>query len=67
MGEAKTNGPWRAERLLTREGDYVITAEVPRFNPPAEVIVWGSRIFVRTAAGEYREGIVTIPHNTFNE
>lgn len=44
-------------RLLTRDGGFVHEAEVPRFTPPAEVLVWGARVFVRRENGEYREGM----------
>lgn len=45
-------------RLYTRSGGYVVTVHVPPFNPQAEVISWGSRIFVRNPDGAYREGII---------
>lgn len=44
--------------LLTRSGGFVVNVEVPPFIPPAEVVQWGSRIFVRNPAGEYREGLI---------
>lgn len=33
-------------RLFTRQGEYVCTVDVPNFDPPVEVISWGSRYFV---------------------
>lgn len=33
-------------RLYTRQGGYVCTVDVPNFDPPVEVISWGSRYFV---------------------
>ena len=33
-------------RLFTRAGEYVCTVMVPDFDPPVEVITWGSRCFV---------------------
>jgi hypothetical protein len=47
-------------KLLTRTGEYVVTVTVPPFTPPAEVIAWGSRLFVRRENGEYREGIAWV-------
>jgi hypothetical protein len=47
-------------RLLTRTGEFVVKVMVPPFSPPAEVINWGSRYFVRQSNGEYREGIVWV-------
>jgi hypothetical protein len=44
-------------RLFTRDGGYVVTVLVPQFQPKAEAIVWGSRIFFLKDDGEYREGI----------
>lgn len=45
-------------KLFTRDGLYVTTVMVPDFNPMAEAIVWGSRIFFysHNPAG-YREGL----------
>lgn len=46
-------------KLHTRSGGYVVTVMVPLFNPSAEAIVWGSRIFFKAsnAAGMYYEGL----------
>lgn len=44
-------------KLFTRDGGFVAEVEIPRFTPPAEVLQWGSRLFVRTPEGEYREGM----------
>lgn len=33
-------------KLYTADGGYVTTALVPKFNPKADVLVWGSRTFV---------------------
>lgn len=45
-------------KLYTRSGHYVITVMVPPFRPPAEAIVWGSRIFFRHRQdGKYFEGL----------
>lgn len=44
-------------KLLTRDGGYVTTVSVPPFNPPPEVIMWGSRVFVRQPGGHYAEGM----------
>jgi len=35
--------------LRTRAGENVFTAQVPKFKPPAEVLVWGQRFFVLDA------------------
>lgn len=49
-------------KLFTRSGEYVCTVSVPNFNPPVEVITWGSRCFVligNTATGtKYVEGMM---------
>lgn len=42
--------------LYTRYGGYVATVHVPPFNPPAEIILWGERFFVRKD-GRYLEGM----------
>lgn len=36
-------------KLFTRDGGFVHEAAIPPFNPPPEVIGWGSRVFVRGA------------------
>lgn len=60
-------------KLLTRSGEYVITACIPNFKPPAEIVYWGDRAFIRQPenmdgqelyVAEYREGIVAIPLST---
>lgn len=43
--------------LYTRDGHFVTGVHVPTFDPPPEVIAWGSRVFVRCADGLYREGM----------
>lgn len=45
--------------LFTRSGDYVTTVRLPPFEPPAEAIQWGSRIFILTN-GAYKEGILWV-------
>lgn len=45
-------------RLLTRTGDFVVEVLVPPFNPPAEIIQWGGRYFIRQPDGKYCEGMV---------
>jgi hypothetical protein len=32
--------------LYTRAGDFVASIELPPFNPPADVVIWGQRTFV---------------------
>ena len=44
-------------RLLTRWGEYVTTVTIPIFTPQAEVILWGTRYFVRRDDGKYYEGM----------
>lgn len=43
--------------LLTRVGTYVVTVQVPAFNPIPEVLVWGDRVFVRRVDDRYYEGM----------
>lgn len=43
--------------LFTRAGEYVIVVMIPPFNPPAEAVIWGSRIFIRNEKGKYVEGL----------
>lgn len=38
-------------RLLTRQADFVVSVFIPPFDPPPEVIVWGSRVFARRPEG----------------
>lgn len=52
---------WTFARLMTRHGEYVVTAQIPRHNPPAEIVLWGSRHFVLNGEGQYREGILALP------
>lgn len=33
-------------RLDTRDGGFVIEIKIPDLQPPAEVVIWGSRVFV---------------------
>lgn len=47
--------------LYTKDGGYVTTLQVPRFNSPAEVIIWGQRVFVPDReAGRYREAFAYV-------
>ncbi len=42
--------------LYTRDLRYVTTVEVPQFHELAEVLIWGTRVFVLDAnVGKYRE------------
>lgn len=42
--------------LKSREGQFVAQAEIPPFNTPPEVIVWGDRVFQRwLKTSEYHE------------
>jgi hypothetical protein len=50
--------------LLTRTGEPVTAIEVPPMEPPPEIVCWGSRFFVRNAAGEYREGFCYLASRT---
>lgn len=47
MGEA---GLFELVKLETRDGGHVGWAMIPRFNPAADVLVWGQRIFYDAAA-----------------
>lgn len=33
-------------KLYTREGGFVTDIEIPPFDPPADVVIWGARTFV---------------------
>jgi len=51
----------RPIELYTREGAYVTTVQVPDFKPPAEILVWGVRMFVLDAEhGKYREAFAYV-------
>lgn len=39
-------------KLYTREGRFVADVDMPPFNPPADVVVWGTRHFVFRRRGE---------------
>lgn len=39
-------------RLYTRDGGYVTTAHIPPFDPAPEVILFGSRVFVKAATSQ---------------
>jgi len=44
--------------LYAADGTTIVAiVSVPPFPSPAAVIVWGSRYFVRTDTGNYREGL----------
>jgi hypothetical protein len=50
-------------RLETRDNQLVADVIVPRFNPPADVLIWGERCFVfqkedKTKLRIYREGMM---------
>lgn len=54
----------RKASLYTRAGDFVAEIQIPPLNPPAEVVFYGSRIFVTaipsftdSADLRYREGV----------
>lgn len=51
----------RKVNLVTRQGEGVITTEIPDFNPLPEVLHWGSRYFVlhgnKTTGIKYVEAI----------
>lgn len=47
--------------LYTRDGELVVTIKVPVFNPMPEVIMWGSRTFVKDITkGKYFEGMTWV-------
>lgn len=33
--------------LITRDGGFVRDGDIPPYQPPPEVITWGTRVFVR--------------------
>lgn len=51
-------------RLETREGNFVTEIVVPPFEPPADVLAWGVRVFIRVPElivkdlPVYREGLL---------
>lgn len=53
-------------RLYTKSGGFVAVTQMPPFNPPPEMILWGARSFFYQSydavLGEasYREGIVWV-------
>lgn len=51
-------------RLYTREGQYLVTVQVPHFEPKAEVIFYGDRCFVHCRDGFYREAMPWVALNT---
>lgn len=53
--------------LYTRSGGYVTTVSVPPMTPPAEILAWGSRVFVRRPNGDYVEGIMWWVHHHVDE
>jgi ribosomal protein L37E len=46
--------------LYTKSGEFVAAVLVPPFNPPAEAIQYGSRVFILGADGRYREGLLYV-------
>lgn len=44
--------------LYTRDGRRVTKVTIPHFTPPAEVLLWGSRTFVRRDDGKYYEAML---------
>jgi hypothetical protein len=43
-------------KLLTRDGQYVVTAIIPPFKLGPEILLWGERFFGKTnVRDEYRE------------
>lgn len=51
---------WVEVELLTRDKQFVTKVTIPRMTPPAEVVMWGTRLFVNSPAG-YVEGIMVVP------
>jgi hypothetical protein len=45
-------------RLETRSGDFVVFVNVPLFDPPMDVLVWGTRVFQRVTDDVYRECMI---------
>jgi len=49
-------------QLLTRDGRHVARIRMPDFQPPAEVVMWGNRVFVWSPASfSYYEGVCWYP------
>jgi hypothetical protein len=45
--------------LFLKTGELVTIVNVPPFNPPAEILQWGSRFFVLDKeTGKYLEGLM---------
>lgn len=55
-GSEVTQGGREEINLYTREGAFVVSVCPPKFNPKAEVLFWGSRVFVWNGE-QYREGM----------
>ena len=49
-------------RLVNRDNQFVEEVVIPRFNPPADVVLWGSRFFIyrddENGQRTYREGML---------
>lgn len=41
-------------KLSTSTGEFVANVQIPKFTPPADVVLWGARFFIRSDEG-YRE------------
>lgn len=68
MSQIPASSPFfNTVQLQTRSGEFVGKVRVQAFFPPAEVLMWGERIFTLHKAGEerhsehvYREGMLAI-------
>lgn len=49
-----------AVKLLTRDGGFVVTVQVPPFNPFPKGIHWGARTFFYVNDTEYREDLLYV-------
>ncbi len=42
--------------LYTKNNEFVATIQCPNMNPPADILLWGERHFIRQGNDEYHEG-----------
>lgn len=44
-------------RLYTKANEFVVAAEIPPFEPPPEILMWGERVFRHESEDRYTEGL----------
>lgn len=48
---------FEAVRLVTRDDQFVADVIIPRFNPPADILLWGERWFIFRDEDKYHNGL----------